>query len=105
MFVMLEKSFGLSFFLKKPKNEKRTDRYIYLRLAVDGVSKDVATKRQWDNLRWNPSAGRTTGSKEDAKAFNSYLDVMFSKVHHHAAKGYFFNRSGGGILLSFIQPK
>jgi hypothetical protein len=23
--------------------------------------------------------------------------------HHHAAKGYFFNRSGGGILLSFIQ--
>lgn len=81
MFVMLEKSFGLFFFLKKPKNEKGNARYIYLRLTVDGISKDVATKRQWDNLRWNASAGRATGLKEDAKALNSYLDVMCGKVY------------------------
>jgi len=78
---MLEKSFGLFFFLKKPKNEKGNARYIYLRLTVDGISKDVATKRQWDCLRWNASAGRATGLKEDAKALNSYLDVMCSKVY------------------------
>ncbi|MDB5142613.1 MAG: site-specific integrase [Mucilaginibacter sp.] len=81
MFVMLEKSFGLFFFLKKPKNEKGNARYIYLRLTVDGISKDVATKRQWDKLRWNPSAGRATGLKEDARALNGYLDVMCSKVY------------------------
>src|ERR1700759_5374256 len=80
MIVMLEKSFGLFFFLKKPKNEKGNSRDIYLRLTVDGVSKDVATKRQWDALRWNPTAGRAVGLKDDAKAINSYLDVMCSKV-------------------------
>jgi len=69
------------FFLKKPKNQKGNARYIYLRLTVDGVSKDVATKRQWDALRWNPTAGRAIGLKEDAKALNSYLDVMCGKVY------------------------
>ena len=78
---MLEKSFGLFFFLKKPKNEKGNARYIYLRLTVDGISKDVATKRQWDSLRWNASAGRATGLKEDARALNSYLVVMCGKVY------------------------
>jgi hypothetical protein len=81
MFVMLEKSFRLFFFLKKPKNEKGNVRYIYLRLTVDGISKDIATKRQWDSLRWNASAGRATGTKEDFRSLNSYLDVMCSKVY------------------------
>ncbi len=70
---MLEKSFGLFFFLKKPKNEKGNARYIYLRLTVDGISKDVATKRQWDNLRWNASAGRATGLKVVSSSFSSLL--------------------------------
>jgi hypothetical protein len=81
MFVMLEKSFRLFFFLKKPKNEKGNARYIYLGLTVDGISKDIATKRQWDSLRWNASAGRATGTKEDSRSLNSYLDVMCSKVY------------------------
>lgn len=46
---MLEKSLGLFFFLKKPKNEKGNARFIYLKITVDGESKDVATKRKWDN--------------------------------------------------------
>lgn len=78
---MLEKSFGMFFFLKKPKNENGTFRYVYLRLTVDGLSKDIATKRLWDTQRWNSSAGRATGLKEDAKALNSYLGVMCSKVY------------------------
>ena len=80
MFVMLEKSFGLFFFLKKPKNEKGNLRYVYLRITVDGVSRDLAVKRQWDCQRWNASAGRATGTKEDTKTLNSYLDVMYNKV-------------------------
>jgi integrase len=78
---MLEKSFGLIFFLKKPKNEKGNLRYIYLRVTVDGVSKDIALKRKWDSQRWNASGGRAIGSKEDARELNNLLDVMCSKVY------------------------
>lgn len=45
---MLEKSFGLLFFLKKPKNEKGNIRYVYLRITIDGESKNLALKRKWD---------------------------------------------------------
>ena len=78
---MLEKSFWLFFFLKKPKNEKGNLRYIYLRVTVDCLSKDIALKRKWDSQRWNASGGRAVGSKEDARELNNLLDVMCSKVY------------------------
>ncbi|RKR84464.1 hypothetical protein BDD43_4702 [Mucilaginibacter gracilis] len=47
---MLEKSFGLFFFLKQPKNQKSDVRYVYLRITVDGTSKELSTKRVWGDL-------------------------------------------------------
>jgi len=49
---MLEKSFGTFFFLKKPKTENADGmRYVYLRINVDGISKEVSTKRLWHPAR------------------------------------------------------
>lgn len=78
---MLEKSFGLLFFLKQAKTEKRDVRYIYLRITVDGSSKELSTKRLWFQDRWNQTAGRATGTKEDAKILNAYLETLCSKVY------------------------
>lgn len=78
---MLEKSFGLFFFLKQPKNQSNGVRYVYLRITVDGTSKELSTKRQWESSRWNRSSGRANGSKEDAKALNAYLDVLNVRVY------------------------
>ena len=78
---MMEKSFGLFFFLKQPKNYRNGPKYVYLRLTVDGVAKEVSTKRLWEPSRWSAEAGRATGSKEDAKSLNQYLDTLRTKVH------------------------
>lgn len=78
---MLEKSFGLFFFLKATKNEESALRYVYLRITVDGIPKEVSTKRMWPPARWNADAGRAIGTKEDAKTLNVYLDTMETKVH------------------------
>ncbi|HEY0054309.1 MAG TPA: site-specific integrase [Pedobacter sp.] len=77
---MLEKSFGLLFFLKQSKNQKNNERYVYLRITVDGTSKELSTKRMWDTNRWNQSSGRALGTKEDAKSLNVYLDSLSSKI-------------------------
>jgi hypothetical protein len=45
---MLEKSLGLMFFLKKPKNYDRGAMYVYLKVTVDGVPKDLSVKRSWE---------------------------------------------------------
>jgi hypothetical protein len=43
---MLEKSFGLLYYLKQAKNQKDEKRYVYLRITVDGDRREISTKRQ-----------------------------------------------------------
>lgn len=83
---MLEKSFGLYFYLKQSKNEKNAARYVYMRITVDGKSTELSTKRLWYQEKWNGSAGRATGNKEDARNLNSYLEVLAAKVYQAKKK-------------------
>lgn len=77
---MLEKSIGLLFFLKQPKNQKKsTLRMVYLRITVNGESKELSTKREWDPSRWNQKAGRATTNREDARTLNVHLDALTTR--------------------------
>ena len=78
---MLDKSFGLLFYLKKPKNYAKGVIPIYLRITVDGVPKELSIKRSWEPARWNSHAGRALGTKEDTKVLNTYLDAYQNKVY------------------------
>lgn len=78
---MLDKSYGLFFFLKRPQDYVRGEMYIYLRITVNGVSKDLSTKRSWDPARWDAKAGKAIGTKEDAKTLNMLLVTLESKAH------------------------
>jgi hypothetical protein len=78
---MLDKSFGLLFYLKKPKNFGKGPIPIYLRNTVDGIAKELSTKRSCDPNRWNPSAERVSGAMEDGKALNAYLDTLQAKAY------------------------
>ncbi|UYQ92212.1 site-specific integrase [Chitinophaga horti] len=78
---MLEQSVGVLFFLKQSKRKKKGPvKYIYLRVTVDGVSKEFSTKRTWNVDRWNQNFGRAEGSKENARTLNAYLDALTSQV-------------------------
>jgi hypothetical protein len=41
---MLEKSFGLLFFLKQPRNYEGGSMYIYPSVTVDGIPKELSVK-------------------------------------------------------------
>jgi len=73
---MLEKSFGLLFYLKQSKNQKKGPLYIYLKITVDGKSVELSSKRKWESSKWNSSAARATGTKEDARELNHFLDAL-----------------------------
>jgi len=77
---MLDKSFGLLFYLKKPKNYVKGEAPIYLRITVDGIPKELSVKRSCEVLKWNAHAGRALGTKENVKALNSYLETYQAKV-------------------------
>jgi site-specific recombinase XerD len=78
---MLEKSFSLLFYLKKPKNYVKGEMPIYLRITVDGIPKEISTGRSCDPLKWNSNAGRCNGTKEDVKTLNAFLDTLQTKVY------------------------
>lgn len=78
---MLDKSFGLHFYLKKPKDYVKGIIPIYFRITVDGIPKELSTKRSCEPNRWNPAAERVSGTKEDARALNAYLDTLQAKAY------------------------
>lgn len=78
---MLDKSFGLLFYLKKPKNYQSGEMPIYLRITVDGLSTEMSVKRLCDPGRWNSAAGRANGTKESVKILNNYIDTFQERVY------------------------
>jgi site-specific recombinase XerD len=78
---MMDKSFGLLFYLKKPKKYVGGPVPIYLRITVNGVPKELSTKRECDPQRWNPYAQCAKGTNEDSRALNYYLDTLRRQVY------------------------
>ena len=72
--------------MKKGKNAKGDERHVYLKITVDGVAAEIATKRLWHPDRWIQKAGRASGSKEDAKVLDNYLDLLTNKVYEAKKK-------------------
>ncbi|WP_114941486.1 Arm DNA-binding domain-containing protein [Mucilaginibacter endophyticus] len=71
---------NLLFYLKKPKNYQSGPIPVYLRFTVDGKRSEATTGRTCEPSRWNNKAGRLTGTKEDVRALNNYLDGLQSQM-------------------------
>jgi site-specific recombinase XerD len=76
----MEKSFGLTFRIKKNKHDRNEKSVIYMRITVDSDSCDISTKRKCDSNKWNKVSGRMNQKDPEAKEFNSYLDTLQLKV-------------------------
>lgn len=77
---MLSKTFGLLFYIRKPKN-KTEEAAIFLRLTVDQQRTEISTKRYCNSKDWNPTLGRISGNKEEARRLNAYLDTVQAKIY------------------------
>ena len=77
----MEKSLGILFFLRKPRPFRAGPWLVFLRITVDGISKELSLKRTWDKIKWKSNPGRATGKDEQAKALNAYLDIVLAKVY------------------------
>ncbi len=77
----MQNSISLLFYLKKPKAYASGTVPIYLRITTHGQRAEVSTGREWLPEKWNAGAGRASGTKEDVKALNSYLDTLQGKAY------------------------
>ncbi|MCR5860644.1 hypothetical protein LRS05_00005 [Flavobacterium sp. J372] len=77
---MLENSFGLSFFLKTPRNASNV-RNIYLRITVDGIPRETSTKKEVGCQPVGSEFERAVGNKEGCKGIELFLDSLLMKVN------------------------
>ena len=80
-FTTMQTNFNLLFYLKKPKHYTSSTIAIYARITINGKRVEFSTGRECNPERWNSSAGRSSGTKEDSKALNSYLDTIQAKLY------------------------
>lgn len=76
---MIEKSYAVMFFLKTAR-KRESLRLIYLRITVNGISKEMSIKRKWDVNRWDQKKGKATGNRQDALSLNYFLDSLMTKI-------------------------
>lgn len=77
----MEKSLGVFFYLKKPKNYLEGSVPVYIRITVNGSRSEISVKQQADPLSWNANAGRASGKTDQAKSLNQLLDILQRKVY------------------------
>ena len=54
---------------------------IYMRITVDSQRTELSINREFDPDRWNIKTGRASGTKEDARSLNAYLETLQVKVY------------------------
>lgn len=102
---MLERSFGTMFFLKTPEKKEKL-RVVYLRVTVDGIPKEISTKRKWDISRWSQKTERAIGNKEDAKSLNYFLESMLTRIGNFRTDLMNNNQTiDSQIIIDFIRGK
>jgi site-specific recombinase XerD len=77
---MIERSFGLIFFLKQSKDAHKNDRTVYTRITINKKSKDISLMYPWSIERWDIKLSRAMGTKADAKELNAFLETIRFKV-------------------------
>jgi len=78
--IMIERSFGLIFFLKQSKDVHKNDRTVYTRITDNKKTKDISLIYPWSIERWDIKLGRAMGTKADAKELNAFLETIRFKV-------------------------
>ncbi len=70
----------LLFYLKKRTGYQSGPVAIYLRFGYAGQRSETSTGRSCEPSRWNAAAGRMSGTREDARTLNAYLDSLQSQA-------------------------
>lgn len=82
----MNKTFNLLFLVKKNKIKANGTAPIYLRITIDGVPKEISSKRYVLPEKWDSKLQKVSGNSPEVKAINSYLKALEQEVYeaHHS---------------------
>lgn len=81
----MNKTFNLLFFIKKSKIKANGTAPIYLRITIDGIPKEISSKRNILPNKWDNKLQKVIGVTEEIRSLNAYLKTLEQEVYeaHH----------------------
>ena len=79
----MQTKLSILFYIKRAKPTTQGLVPIYLRITVNGGRIETSTKRFIQEEKWSAEANRVKGSHDEARAINTYLDILTSKIYDH----------------------
>ncbi|MEO9021811.1 MAG: site-specific integrase [Ginsengibacter sp.] len=82
---METQSFGISLLIRKCKTDKKKAD-IYVRITVNGESKEFSTKEQIETVNWNSKKGMVKGNSIPVKSINEHLENVKFNIRENYRK-------------------
>ncbi|MDP1727030.1 MAG: site-specific integrase [Bacteroidota bacterium] len=83
---MVPKTFNILFLIRKPNGTSITEYPIFMRITVDGTQKEFSIGRKCPPEKWNKSISRSSGTKEEFRQLNNYLDALQQQAYEAKIK-------------------
>ena len=77
----MQTKISILFYAKRAKSTSDGLVPIYLRVTVNGQRIEQSTKRYVEPIKWSTEQGKMKGNSEEARALNTYLDILKAKVY------------------------
>ena len=73
-------TFGLLFYIRRDKTNKKGEAPVFMRLTINGERADASIKRFIEPLAWNSAKGKANEKSRGGKDLNLYLDAISANI-------------------------
>lgn len=77
----MQSKISILFYAKRAKTTSDGLVPIYLRITIVGQCIEQTTKRYVEPLKWSKEQGKMKGLSEEARIFNTYLDILKGNIY------------------------
>src|SRR5689334_1762865 len=76
----MSENFKVLFLLKKGREVNPVSLPVYVRVTINGERAEWSVQRKCEVKKWNQKVGRASGTKEESKNLNSFLNVVQAQI-------------------------
>ncbi len=77
----MKSTFSVLFYPKRNDIDSSREAPVYMRVTVNGRRVELSTHRKVKVAKWNHKAGKLSGTKDEIRDFNNYLDALRNKIY------------------------
>lgn len=77
----MKNTFSVLFYPKRNDIDLAKKVPVYMRITVNGRRSELSVHRKVNVSKWNHKAGKLSGTKEEVKNLNNYLDALRNKIY------------------------